>query len=109
VIARDTAPALAGYTSRIIFGNLWRRPGIAARDRSLVTIAALIAEGRTEQLAFCIDMGLRNALTRVEISEAITHLAYVGWPRAMSAMPIAEAAFKANSRLGIQPLICEAK
>ena len=110
VIARDVAPALAGYTSRIIFGNLWCRPGISARNRSLVTISALIAEGRTDQLAFYIDTGLRNALTRVEISEAITHLAfYVGWPRAMSAMPIAEVAFKADPRGGIQPLTCEAK
>jgi 4-carboxymuconolactone decarboxylase len=75
-----------------------------------VTIAALIAEGRTDQLAFYIDMGLRNGLTRVEISEAITHLAfYVGWPRAMSAMPIAKAAFKADPRGGIQPLTRKAK
>jgi 4-carboxymuconolactone decarboxylase len=108
--ARDAAPALAGYTSRLIFGNLWCRPGFSARDRSLVTIAALIAEGRTDQLVFYIDLGLRNGLTRVEISEAITHLAfYVGWPRAMAAMPIADAAFKADPKGGIQPLACETK
>jgi 4-carboxymuconolactone decarboxylase len=86
---RAVASPLAGYTSKILFSSLWRRPGLAARDRSLVTIAALIAEGRTDQLAFYIDKGMRNGLTRVEISEAITHLAfYVGWPRAMSAAQI---------------------
>ena len=100
-IARDVAPALAGCTSRILFRSLWCRPGLSARDRSLVTIAALIAEGQTDQLAFYIDMGLRSGLTRVEISEAVTHLAfYVGWPRAMSAAPIAKVAFKAHPRGG---------
>jgi 4-carboxymuconolactone decarboxylase len=109
-IAPDMAAPLAGYTSRIIFGNLWCRPGLSLRNRSLVTIAALIAEGRTDQLAFYIDMGLRNALTHVAISEAITHLAfYVGWPRATSAMSILEAEFKADPRGGTQPLTCEAK
>ena len=101
---REAAPALAGYTSKTLFSNLWRRPGLAARDRCLVTIAALIAEGRTDQLAFYVDKGMRNGLTRVEISEAIRHLAfYVGWPRAISAARITKAAFKAQLPNGGRP------
>jgi 4-carboxymuconolactone decarboxylase len=95
----DVVPALAGYTRNVLLGDLWRRPGLAPRDRSLVTIAALIAEGRSDQLAFYIGRGMRSGLTRSEISEVITHLAfYVGWPRAMSAAPVARAAFVAAAR-----------
>jgi 4-carboxymuconolactone decarboxylase len=95
----DSVPPLAGYTNSVLFGDLWRRPGLAPRDRSLVTIAALVAEGRSDQLAFHIARGMRNGLTRAEISEAITHLAfYVGWPRAMAAVPVARRVFAAAPR-----------
>ena len=86
-----TAPALARYTNSVLFGDLWRRPDLMPRDRSLVTVAALIAAGQDDQLAFHIDRGMNNGLTRTEVSEVITHLAfYAGWPRAVSAVPVSE-------------------
>ena len=93
-----TAPALARYTNSVLFGDLWRRPDLAPRDRSLVTIAALIAAGQDDQLAFHIDRGMNNGLTRTEVSEVITHLAfYAGWPRAVSAVPVAKKVFEARA------------
>ena len=90
-----TAPALARYTNGVLFGDLWRRPDLAPRDRSLVTIAALIAAGQDDQLAFHIDRGMNNGLTRTEVSEIITHLAfYAGWPRAVSAVPVVKKVFE---------------
>lgn len=93
-----TAPALARYTNSVLFGDLWRRPDLAPRDRSLVTIAALIAAGQDDQLAFHIDRGMNKGLTRTEVSEVITHLAfYAGWPRAVSAVPVARKMFEARA------------
>ena len=93
-----TAPALARYTNSVLFGDLWRRPDLAPRDRSLVTVAALIAAGQDDQLAFHIDRGMNNGLTRTEVSEIITHLAfYAGWPRAVSAVPVAKKVFEARA------------
>lgn len=93
-----TAPALARYTNSVLFGDLWRRPDLAPRDRSLVTIAALIAAGQDDQLAFHIDRGMNNGLTRTEVSEIITHLAfYAGWPRAVSAVLVAKKVFEARA------------
>jgi 4-carboxymuconolactone decarboxylase len=93
-----TAPALARYTNSVLFGDLWRRPDLAPRDRSLVTIAALIAAGQDDQLAFHIDRGMNNGLTRTEVSEIITHLTfYAGWPRAVSAVPVAKKVFEARA------------
>jgi 4-carboxymuconolactone decarboxylase len=93
-----TAPVLARYTNSVLFGDLWRRPDLAPRDRSLVTIAALIVAGQDDQLAFHIDRGMNNGLTRTEVSEVITHLAfYAGWPRAVSAVPVAKKVFEARA------------
>lgn len=93
----DIAPALVRYTNSVLFGDLWRRPDLAPRDRSLVTIAALIAGGQVEQLSFHMNRGMDNGLTQTQISEVITHLAfYAGWPRSMSAIPIAKSVFKAR-------------
>jgi 4-carboxymuconolactone decarboxylase len=87
-------PALVGYTNGVLFGDVWRRPGLAPRDRSLVTIAALVAGGHAEQLPFHLNRGLDNGLTRVQLGEALTHLAfYAGWPKALSAVPVAKAVF----------------
>lgn len=95
-----TAPALARYTNDVLFGDLWRRPDLAPRDRSLVTITALIAAGQVDQLPFHLDRGMNNGLTRTEISETITHLAfYAGWPRAVSAVPVAKKVFDARNPL----------
>ena len=92
-----TAPALARYTNDVLFGDLWRRPDLTPRDRSLVTVTALIAAGQVDQLSFHLDRGMNNGLTRTEVSEIITHLAfYAGWPRAVSAVPVAKKVFEAR-------------
>ncbi|MFG1402461.1 (R)-mandelonitrile lyase [Xanthobacter sediminis] len=84
-----TAPALAELTNRVLFGDLWRRPDLAPRDRSLVTMAALIAIGQPEQLPFHASRAMDNGLTAAELAEVPAHLAfYAGWPRAMSAVPV---------------------
>ena len=84
------AAKLAELTNGILFENLWQRPDLAPRDRSLATIAALTAGGDAAQLAFHVRRGLENGLTREEVTEAITHLAfYAGWPKALSALPVA--------------------
>jgi 4-carboxymuconolactone decarboxylase len=83
----DIAPKLAELTDDVLFGDVWERPQLSKRDRSLVTCAALIATGRTEQMTFHFPKALENGVTREELVETITHLAfYVGWPSAMSAM-----------------------
>ena len=84
-----TSAALADLTNRVLFGDLWQRPDLSARDRSLVTMAALIAVGQPEQLPFHANRAMDNGLTSSEASEVLTHVAfYSGWPRAMSAVPI---------------------
>jgi len=91
----DFAPALVHFTDDVLFGEVWKRPELSPRDRSLVTIAALTAGGNAEQLPFHLDYGKRNGLTETEIIEAITHLAfYTGWPRAMSAITAAKKTFR---------------
>jgi 4-carboxymuconolactone decarboxylase len=93
------APGLAQYTNDILFKDLWRRPDLSARDRSLVTIAALIASGDAQQIGFHVERGMTNGLSRTEVSETITHLAfYAGWPKAMSAVPVAKAVFEAKEK-----------
>jgi 4-carboxymuconolactone decarboxylase len=82
-----TAPMLAHDTDELLFGEVWRRPGLSARDRSLTTMAALIAIGQPEQLTFHANRAMDNGLSEAEAGEALSHLAYyVGWPRAMSAV-----------------------
>ncbi|MDQ7911099.1 carboxymuconolactone decarboxylase family protein [Phytohabitans sp. ZYX-F-186] len=90
----DFAPALVHYTDEVLFGQVWERPELAARDRSLITVAALLTAGNTEQLTFHLDYARRNGVTETELIEAITHLAfYAGWPKAMSAMAVAKQVF----------------
>jgi 4-carboxymuconolactone decarboxylase len=80
-----TAPELARLTNEVLFNDLWLQPDLSPRDRSLVTIAALGASGDTGQLPFHVGRGLENGLTREEVAEAATHLAfYAGWPKAMN-------------------------
>jgi 4-carboxymuconolactone decarboxylase len=91
----DLAPALAEYTDKVLFGDVWRRPGLSARDRSLITVATLVALYRTNELPFHIKRALENGVTRDEIIELITHLAfYSGWPTANTALGIARRAFE---------------
>jgi len=92
----DFAPALVHYTDEVLFGDVWERPGLTARDRSLITVAALLTGGNTEQLTFHLAYAKQNGLTEAELIEAITHLAfYAGWPKAMSAMAVAKQVFAA--------------
>ncbi|HEX7782422.1 MAG TPA: carboxymuconolactone decarboxylase family protein [Sphingobium sp.] len=91
----DIAPALAAYSDEVLFGDVWERPGLSPRDRSLVTITSLISLYRTNELPFHLKKALDNGLTRDEIIETITHLAfYAGWPPAMSALQAARQAFE---------------
>lgn len=88
------APALAEYTDKVLFGDVWQRPGLSPRDRSLITVASLIALYRTNELPFHLKKALENGLSRDELIEVITHLAfYSGWPTANSALPIAQRVF----------------
>lgn len=90
----DIAPKLAELTDDVLFGDVWARPELARRDRSLITVATLVANGSTEQLASHLQIARRNGLTETELVEAIVHLAfYAGWPRAMSAIAVAKGVF----------------
>jgi 4-carboxymuconolactone decarboxylase len=83
----DFAPKLAEITDDVLFGDVWERPQLSKRDRSLITCAALVATGKTEQMGFHFPRAIENGVTREELSELITHLAfYVGWPNAMSSV-----------------------
>lgn len=90
----DFAPKLAELTDEVLFGDVWARPELSPRDRSLATVAALIANGNTEQLPGHLRRAKENGLTESELAEVIIHLAfYAGWPRAMSAVRVAREVF----------------
>jgi 4-carboxymuconolactone decarboxylase len=90
----DFAPKLVDLTDRVLFGDVWERPELSKRDRSLATVAALIALNRPDQLRFHLKRAVENGLTKEELIEVITHLAfYSGWPNAMSAIMIAKEVF----------------
>ena len=83
----DVAPKLAELTDEVLFNDVWERPQLSKRDRSLITCAALVAMNKTEQMTFHFPRALENGVTREELVELITHLAfYAGWPNAMSAV-----------------------
>lgn len=85
----ETAIGVVDYTRETLFRDLWLRPDLAPRDRSLVTVTALVAVGQGEQVPFHLGKAMDNGLTREEASEALTQLAfYAGWPRVFSAMPV---------------------
>ena len=91
----DFAPGLVAFTDDVLFGQVWTRPGLSPRERSLVTVAALTTAGNTEQLTYHLGLARQNGATETELTEAITHLAfYAGWPRAMSAMAVAREVFR---------------
>ena len=95
----DIAPKLAALTDQVVFGDVWERPGLSKRDRSLITVAALVALYRTEQLPGHLRRALDNGLTQDEIAEAITHLAfYTGWPNAFTAITLAKPVFHLPQR-----------
>ena len=91
----DIAPKMAELTDNVLFGDIWERPGLSKRDRSLVTVSALIALNRPDQLRSHLALARQNGVTEVELIEAITQLAfYSGWPNAVSAIAVAREVFK---------------
>lgn len=94
---RKVAPALAAYTENRLLGDVWKRPGLTPRDRSIVTLAALIARDQTIEMPYHFNLALDNGVKPREISEIITHLAfYAGWANAMAAIAIAKEVFSAR-------------
>jgi len=90
----DLAPKFVELTDQVLFGDVWERSELSKRDRSLVTVAALVALNRPEQLRFHLARALENGVKKEELIEAITHLAfYSGWPCAVTAMAIAKEQF----------------
>lgn len=85
----DVDPKLADLTDRVLYGDVWERPDLSKRDRSLVTVAALIVLNRPDQLRSHMALALKNGVTAAELTETITHMAfYSGWPSAVAAIPI---------------------
>src|SRR5882724_10041971 len=88
---RSFAPKLIDLTEKVVYGDVWERPELSKRDRSLITCAALVVLNRTEQLKGHLERALNNGVTAEEIGELITHLAfYGGWPVAMSGAMVAK-------------------
>ncbi len=85
----DLAPKLARLTDDVLFADIWERPGLSKRDRSLITVAALVALYRDRELPFHIQRAVENGVSQAELIEMITHLAfYAGWPNATAAISI---------------------
>jgi 4-carboxymuconolactone decarboxylase len=90
----DIAPKLAELTDDVLFEDVWNRTGLAARGRSLITVAVLVAGGDADQLRFHLGRAKENGVTETELVEAVTHLAfYTGWPKAMTAITVAKQVF----------------
>jgi 4-carboxymuconolactone decarboxylase len=95
----SVSPGLVHYTAAVLFRNLWLRPALAPRDRSLVTVAALIASGQVAQMTFHLNRAMDSGLTKGEASEVLAHLAfYAGWPNVFSAVPVAREVFEKRPR-----------
>ena len=88
------APKLVELTDNVLFGDVWERPELPKRDRSLITVASLVTSGSVEQLVGHLRLAKQNGLTEAELKEAIIHLTfYAGWPKAMSAIQVAKQVF----------------
>jgi 4-carboxymuconolactone decarboxylase len=91
----QVAPGVVQYTTELLFRNLWLRPGLAPRERSLVTVSALVASGQAAQVTYHLNRAMDNGLTNKESSEVLTQLAfYAGWPNVFSALPVVKAVFE---------------
>jgi 4-carboxymuconolactone decarboxylase len=89
------APGVTQYTTEVLFRDLWLRPDLAPRDRSLVTVSALVASGQVAQIPYHLSRAMNSGLTQEEASEVMTQLAfYAGWPNVMSALPIVKDVFQ---------------
>ena len=89
------APGIVQYTTDVLFRDLWLRPDLAPRDRSLVTVSALIASGQVAQITYHLNRAMGNGLTQEQAGEVVTHLAfYTGWPNAFSALPVMKDVFE---------------
>lgn len=104
LLGGDVAPKLAQLTDDVLFGDVWARPGLSPRDRSLVTVSALIVLNRPDQLRSHLGRALDNGVTKEEISEALTQLAfYAGWPNAIGAAGVAREVFATRGRASSSP------
>jgi len=96
-VVRQVAPKLIDLSEKVLFGDVWERPGLSKRDRSLITVAALTAMYRTDQLPGHLEGALANGVTGGGVGELDTHLGlYAGWPSAMTAGQIARKVFDAR-------------
>jgi 4-carboxymuconolactone decarboxylase len=94
-LVRPIAPKLVELAAEVVYGDVWERPGLSKRDRSLITVATLVALGRERQLVGHLQRALGNGVSKDEIGELITHLAfYAGWPAAMTAALVAKDVFE---------------
>ena len=92
-------PGVVQYTTDVLFRDLWLRPDLAPRDRSLVTVSALIAAGQAAQVTYHLNRAMDNGLTQQQASETVTHLAfYAGWPNVFSALPVVKDVFEKRPR-----------
>ncbi len=92
------APGVVHYTGELLFRDLWLRPALTPRDRSLVTISVLIASGQVAQITYQLNRAMDNGLTKAQASEVLTQLAfYAGWPNVFSAIPIVKSVFEKRS------------
>ena len=100
----DVNPKLADLTDNVLFGDIWKRPGLSPRDRSLVTVSALVAMNRPDQLRSHLQRARDNGLTEAELIEAITHLAfYAGWPSGVAASVVAKEVFQQKKGAASSP------
>ncbi len=91
----DVSPKLADISGDVLYNDVWERPQLSPRDRCMITVASLITGYRVEQLPFHMRKALDKGVTREELSEMITHLAfYAGWPQANTAVRIARQVFE---------------
>jgi len=102
----NVAPGVVQYTTDVLFRDLWLRPDLAPRDRSLVTVSALIANGQVAQISYHLNRAMDNGLTPTQAAEVVTHLAfYAGWPNAFSTLPVFQALLCSASLRNASPSI----